>query len=168
MASGVPVVAARAGGIPDIITDDDAQSEHVNGLMFAPGDADDFCDKVVSLFLATPSPSDAPHALRARIAANARAEVEAWSWRAATRTLANVQYTAAEENKRREVDAPTAAGRLVRSACEALRRAMVTIVFAPILVVLFVVRGAAWTLARIVSMQSSLVRKSASYNSIRS
>jgi len=33
-ASGVPVIAARSGGIPDFVTDDD------NGILFPPGDAE--------------------------------------------------------------------------------------------------------------------------------
>ena len=43
MASGVPVVGARAGGIPDVI------AEGENGLMFTPGDLGDLTEKLGTL-----------------------------------------------------------------------------------------------------------------------
>jgi glycosyltransferase involved in cell wall biosynthesis len=73
MASGVPVVAARAGGIPDVV------SEGVNGLLFTPGDTDELSDKLRQLLF------DQPY--RQRLGAVARASTERWSWRSSTETL---------------------------------------------------------------------------------
>ncbi len=73
MASGVPAVGARAGGIPDVIEDG------VDGLMFTPGDLGDLTDKLAMVL------HDAD--LRGRMGAAARAAMERWSWRAATEAL---------------------------------------------------------------------------------
>lgn len=43
MASGIPVVAARAGGVPEILEDG------VDGLLVCPGDADDYARAVLKL-----------------------------------------------------------------------------------------------------------------------
>ncbi|NNF61167.1 MAG: glycosyltransferase family 4 protein [Gammaproteobacteria bacterium] len=43
MLFGVPVVAARVGGIPEIVVHEE------NGLLFAPGDADDFVTRLTAL-----------------------------------------------------------------------------------------------------------------------
>ncbi|CAK9279103.1 unnamed protein product [Sphagnum jensenii] len=43
-ASGVPVVAARAGGIPDIVTQDGE-----TGFLYTPGDLDDCLSKIMAL-----------------------------------------------------------------------------------------------------------------------
>eukprot|EP00741_Cyanophora_paradoxa_P005349 tig00000880_g5187.t2 len=73
MASGVPVVAARAGGLPDIV-------EHgATGLLFEPGDAEAAAAALDSL-LADP-------ALRERMGRAARAEAERWGWAKATAAL---------------------------------------------------------------------------------
>ncbi len=73
MASGVPTVGARAGGIPDVI-------EHeVNGLMFTPLDLGDLTRQVKRLV-------DDP-ALRRRLGERARRDMEEVSWRAATEAL---------------------------------------------------------------------------------
>ncbi len=70
MASGVPPVGARAGGIPDVI--DDGRT----GLMFTPGDLGELTEKLgVLLFDAS---------LRARLGTAARREMERFGWRAAT------------------------------------------------------------------------------------
>lgn len=80
MASGVPAVGARAGGIPDVI-------EHgVNGLLFTPGDLGELTEQV--RLLAT----DAD--LRARLGARARRDMEAHGWRAATQALIDHYRTA--------------------------------------------------------------------------
>lgn len=73
MASGVPVVGARAGGIPDVIADGE------NGFLFEPGDADELADNIM-LLVNDPE-------LRQRFAAAGRAETEKWGWRAATERL---------------------------------------------------------------------------------
>ncbi len=73
MASGVPVVGARAGGIPDVI------SEGENGLMFTPGDLGDLTDKLRTLLF---SP-----VLRDLYGRRSRTEMERWSWRASTEGL---------------------------------------------------------------------------------
>jgi glycosyltransferase involved in cell wall biosynthesis len=73
MAAGCPVIAANAGGIPDIVTDG------VNGFMFDPLDE---MGAVVATqqLLADP---DRREILRQ----NARQEAERWGWAAATRQL---------------------------------------------------------------------------------
>ena len=73
MASGVPAVGARAGGIPDVIQDG------VNGLLFEPGDTDQLTEKLGLLLH--------DQELRSRLASAARASMEGWSWRAATEKL---------------------------------------------------------------------------------
>jgi glycosyltransferase involved in cell wall biosynthesis len=73
MASGVPAVGARAGGIPDVIHDEE------NGLLFQPGNLDDLSEKLSRLLTDTE--------LRGRLAREARRSMEGWSWRAATERL---------------------------------------------------------------------------------
>ncbi|MCS6960124.1 MAG: glycosyltransferase [Pseudanabaenaceae cyanobacterium SKYGB_i_bin29] len=71
MAAGCPVVAARAGGIPDIVT------PGVNGYLFDPNQED-------SLITATQNVlTQDTTSLREQ----ARLEAEKWSWEAATRQL---------------------------------------------------------------------------------
>ncbi|KAG5189978.1 glycosyl transferase, group 1 [Tribonema minus] len=84
MASGVPVVAARAGGIPDLIEDGRT------GFLCTPGDAAAWAERTRALL------EDA--ALRQRVAAAGRAETEQHSWEAATSYLRNVQYKRAIMN----------------------------------------------------------------------
>lgn len=71
MAAGCPVVAARAGGIPDIVTDG------VNGVLFDP-EKEEGLIKATQTLLAMDTTE-----LRAR----ARSEAERWSWLAATQQL---------------------------------------------------------------------------------
>ncbi len=73
MASGVPVVAARAGGIPDVIRDGDT------GLLFEAGNPAAMLERVKEL-LANPQ-------TRSEMAGRARLDMEKWSWRAATEKL---------------------------------------------------------------------------------
>ncbi|MBD0344564.1 MAG: glycosyltransferase family 1 protein [Coleofasciculus sp. Co-bin14] len=75
MAAGCPVVAARSGGIPDIVTDG------VNGYLFNPADEDGAIAATIRLL----ERKEEREALRQ----NARAEAERWSWAAATRQLQN-------------------------------------------------------------------------------
>ncbi|KAJ3700446.1 hypothetical protein LUZ61_004151 [Rhynchospora tenuis] len=84
MSSGVPVVAARAGGIPDIIPPD---QDGITSFLFTPGDLDDCVSKVEQL-LASPD-------LREAMGRAARREMEKFDWRAATRKIRNEQYNAA-------------------------------------------------------------------------
>ncbi|XP_043702416.1 sulfoquinovosyl transferase SQD2-like [Telopea speciosissima] len=84
MSSGVPVVAAQAGGIPDIIpTDQDGKT----GFLYNPGDIEDCLSKLQPLLLS--------QELRETIGKAARQEMEKYDWRAATRTIRNEQYNAA-------------------------------------------------------------------------
>ena len=73
MASGVPAVGARAGGVPDVIRHEE------NGLMFTPGDLGDLTEQLRRLI--------ADPLLRARLGRAARADMERWSWRASTEGL---------------------------------------------------------------------------------
>ncbi len=73
MAAGCPVVAARSGGIPDIVTDG------VNGYLFAPEEPHGAIAATKSLLAS----SNAKQKMRL----NARAEAERWGWAAATRQL---------------------------------------------------------------------------------
>ncbi len=73
MAAGCPVIAARSGGIPDIVTDGK------NGYLFDPQDPQGAIAATHKLF-AEPT---ANLALRH----HARTEAERWGWKAATRQL---------------------------------------------------------------------------------
>ena len=70
MASGVPAVGARAGGLPDVI------EPGVNGFMFTPGDLGDLTEQLGKLLFDKP--------LRKKLGQQARREMERWSWRAST------------------------------------------------------------------------------------
>ncbi len=76
MAAGCPVVAARSGGIPDIVTDG------VNGYLFEPK-SDDAGAIAATLRLLEDKQQ------RETIRQNARQEAERWGWSAATRQLQN-------------------------------------------------------------------------------
>lgn len=84
MSSGIPVVGVRAGGIPDIIPED---QEGKTGFLFAPGDLDD-CVAKLELLLRD-------HELRETMGKASRVEMEKYDWRAATRMIRNEQYSAA-------------------------------------------------------------------------
>ncbi|SER99994.1 Glycosyltransferase involved in cell wall bisynthesis [Propionibacterium cyclohexanicum] len=73
MASGVPVIGARAGGIPDVISDG------VDGFLVAPHNADELCARLSQLV-------EDP-ALRTSMATSARAEAERHDWHHATSCL---------------------------------------------------------------------------------
>jgi glycosyltransferase involved in cell wall biosynthesis len=73
MAAGCPVVAARSGGIPDIVTDG------CNGYLFDPQDPQGAIAAAGKIF-ADPTASD-------RLRTNARTEAERWGWSAATQQL---------------------------------------------------------------------------------
>ncbi|MBF2057977.1 MAG: glycosyltransferase [Cyanobacterium sp. T60_A2020_053] len=75
MAAGCPVIAARRGGIPDIVTDG------VNGYMFDPSDASGAINATQHLLSMTEE--------REQLRQNARLEAEKWGWGAATAQLRN-------------------------------------------------------------------------------
>ena len=75
MAAGCPVVAARSGGIPDIVTDG------VNGYLFEPDDPEGAITATKRLLAAQQEREQLRH--------NARTEAERWGWAAATRQLQN-------------------------------------------------------------------------------
>lgn len=75
MAAGCPVVAARSGGIPDIVTDG------ANGYLFDPADEQGAIAATQRLL----EQQDERETLRH----NARQEAERWGWAAATRQLQN-------------------------------------------------------------------------------
>ncbi|MBW4668995.1 MAG: glycosyltransferase family 1 protein [Cyanomargarita calcarea GSE-NOS-MK-12-04C] len=76
MAAGCPVVAARSGGIPDIVTDG------VNGYLFEPS-ADDIGSIAATVRLLSQQQE------RETIRENARKEAERWGWSSATCQLHN-------------------------------------------------------------------------------
>merc|ERR1712157_7894 len=84
MASGVPVVAANAGGIPNLIKDD------FNGFLVEPGNLNAYVEKLKLL--------RDDKIIREKIAVEARKEAERWSWESATSFLRNVQYQQAIVN----------------------------------------------------------------------
>lgn len=84
MSSGIPVVAARAGGIPEIIP---AGHEGKTGFMYTPRDLDDCVSKVEILLK--------DNELRQNMGREARKEIEKYTWLAANTTLRNEQYDAA-------------------------------------------------------------------------
>lgn len=79
MAAGCPVVAARSGGIPDIVTDG------VNGFLFDPMDDNGAIAATQRLFS---NPEE-----RETLRQNARAEADRWGWSAATQQLQNYYRT---------------------------------------------------------------------------
>lgn len=86
MASGVPAVGARAGGIPDVI-------EHeVNGLLFTPLDLGDLTRQVRRLL--------DDRELRRRLGERARRDMERHSWRAATAALVGFYELAVRVHRR--------------------------------------------------------------------
>lgn len=84
MSSGLPVVAVRAGGIPDIIP---ADLEGKTGFLYTPGDLEDCLSKLEPLLN--------NKELRETVGKAARVETEKYDWRAATKVIRNEQYNAA-------------------------------------------------------------------------
>jgi sulfoquinovosyltransferase len=79
MASGLPVVAVAAGGIPDIVT-----QPGENGFLYPPGDVAEASRAVQALLR--------DGALRQRVGEAARVESNRWDWAAATSDLLTWQY----------------------------------------------------------------------------
>lgn len=73
MAAGCPVIAANAGGIPDIVTNG------INGFMFDPTDEGGAIMATQKLL--------GMKAERELLRQNARVEAERWGWEASTRQL---------------------------------------------------------------------------------
>ncbi|KQK02636.1 sulfoquinovosyl transferase SQD2 [Brachypodium distachyon] len=84
MSSGVPVVAARAGGIPDIIPEEE---EGKTSFLFTPGNLDDCVGKIKLLLT--------DREFRDSMGRTARAEMEKCDWRTASRTIRNEFYNTA-------------------------------------------------------------------------
>jgi glycosyltransferase involved in cell wall biosynthesis len=66
MASGLPVIATRVGGIPDLVQDG------VNGILVPPADAEALCRAVASLASSAQ--------MRTQLGVSARASAEQHSW----------------------------------------------------------------------------------------
>lgn len=75
-AAGLPVLAARVGGLPDFILHDR------NGLLFNPQDASELLAQLVRL--------RNDKALRGKLAANALHDVQSYSWQAIARRLSEL------------------------------------------------------------------------------
>ncbi len=86
LASGVPVIGVRAGGIPDLI---DERKESRTGYLVPVGDVDAISDCLKELM------GDAE--MRLAMGRRGRAQAELWSWEKATAVLRNVQYRKAIE-----------------------------------------------------------------------
>ncbi|WNZ23342.1 glycosyltransferase [Leptolyngbya sp. NK1-12] len=84
MAAGCPVIAANAGGIPDIVTDG------VNGYLFDPTD-EQGATTATQRLLANPQERDT-------LRQNARQEAERWGWAAATRQLQGFYHAVLERS----------------------------------------------------------------------
>lgn len=87
-ASGVPVVGARAGGIPFVIDDD------VTGYLVEPEDLDTWAERIIGL-LQNPE-------RRREMGATARKEAERHSWRSATERLVRFYDLAIEGHPTRD------------------------------------------------------------------
>ena len=92
MASGVPAVGARAGGIPDVI------KPNYNGFMFTPGDLGDLTEQLKKIL--------DDKELREILGKRARADMEQWSWQAATSKLCD--YYDLARTIHRRYDPPSA------------------------------------------------------------
>lgn len=78
MASGVPVVATRSGGIPDLV------QHEITGLLYEPGDMAT-CALYVSRVIEDPK-------FARKLSVQARKEAENWDWRTSTAVLRNTHY----------------------------------------------------------------------------
>lgn len=87
MAAGVCVVAARAGGIPHIVSDGD------NGVLVPPGDGAALASALRELM--------GDSARRQRLAARGREDSRRWSWEASTRALVATYRLAQRRRARR-------------------------------------------------------------------
>jgi sulfoquinovosyltransferase len=90
MASGVPVVGVKAGGVQDLIEDG------VTGYLVEPGDTDAFVDRLLRF--------RQDRDLRAQMSAQGWREMEKWSWHASMAKLRNEQYVEAQANFHRRFE----------------------------------------------------------------
>lgn len=111
MASGVPVVATRSGGIPSIIHDG------IDSFMYDEGDVDDAARKTLRLLQDT--------ALRDRLSAAARTEAESMSWTSSHRHLHEVQYPEAIKRHSARGRRIGFVRRLLGAACGCSRRSQI-------------------------------------------
>jgi sulfoquinovosyltransferase len=88
MASGVPVIAARAGGIPSLIDDG------VTSFLVSPGNTVEYMARLTEL---------RNDEFRFGMGKLARQEAEKWSWESSMAYLRNVQYKQARENYTRRL-----------------------------------------------------------------
>ncbi|KAG6596357.1 Sulfoquinovosyl transferase SQD2, partial [Cucurbita argyrosperma subsp. sororia] len=84
MSSGIPVIGARAGGVPDIIP---PEQDGKIGHLYTPGDIDDCLNKLKPLL--------DNRELRETMGKAARKEMEKYDWKAATRIIRNEHYNLA-------------------------------------------------------------------------
>lgn len=89
MASALPPVAVRAGGIPDVVGDKEGKA----ALLYEPGDVDGAVQRIRALL-------DSPERRKAMGRA-ARNEVSKWDWGAATAKLLSSTYLPVVEDARR-------------------------------------------------------------------
>ncbi len=91
MASGTPAVAARAGGIPDVI------QHGSNGYLFTPGDLGEFTNYLNELL--------DNEKLRQQLADQGRQDMKKWGWRASTEQV--VEYYKLAQMVQQRYDPPS-------------------------------------------------------------
>ncbi|REJ65419.1 MAG: glycosyltransferase family 1 protein [Planctomycetota bacterium] len=87
MASGLPVIAPAAGGIPSLVVHGET------GLLFAPGQLDEAVGHVQAVLT--------DEALRERLGASARQTVQAWDWNNSVETVRQSYLNSIEQHGRR-------------------------------------------------------------------
>lgn len=109
MAAGCPVVAAAAGGIPDIVQDG------VTGHLYEPENVEEAISAVRRLL------QDAGH--RETIRARARQDAENWGWLAATQQLEGFYREVLEEDMQlpHRIAAQRKAGASMQEVCDSLQ-----------------------------------------------
>ena len=84
MASGVPVVASKAGGLIDLIQDGET------GFLVPPNDTEAFVDRIATLHR--------NYSIRKEMALKGRARAELWSWDASMHFMRHTAYPTAIRN----------------------------------------------------------------------